>query len=423
MGYVRRVLDDELDELFSAVPAIAIDGPKAVGKTTTAEQHVVGTLRLDSAANRESLAADPELLLRRVRPLLIDEWQKVPAVWDVVRRAVDEDRAPAQFLLAGSASPLPGATAHSGAGRIGRLRMRPMTLSERGVADPAISLAELLTGRRPPLAGETGLRLADYVEEILASGFPGLRSSRGRALRFELDSYLENAVDRDVPEQGLAIRRPESMLAWLRAYSAASATTARYSEILDAATPGHGDKPARSTSEAFREVLTRLWLLDPVSAWTPSGSLFTRLGQTSKHHLADPALAARLLGLSVDALLEGEGAPVGPQAGSLLGHLFESLVTLCVRVPAQAAEASVGHLRTRNGDHEIDLVVIRGDDRVVAIEVKLAATVSDQDTRHLHWLADRLGGRLLDAVVITTGPRAYRRPDGIGVVPLGTLAP
>lgn len=207
-------------------------------------------------------------------------------------------------------------------------------------------------------------------------------------------------MDRDVPEQGLAIRRPESMLAWLRAYSAASATTARYSEILDAATPGHGDKPARSTSEAFREVLTRLWLLDPVSAWTPSGSLFTRLGQTPKHHLADPALAARLL-----------------------GHLFESLVTLCVRVPAQAAEASVGHLRTRNGDHEIDLVVIRGDDRVVAIEVKLAATVSDQDTRHLHWLADRLGGRLLDAVVITTGPRAYRRPDGIGVVPLGTLAP
>jgi len=213
------------------------------------------------------------------------------------------------------------------------------------------------------------------------------------------------------------------MLAWLRAYSAASATTARYSEILDAATPGHGDKPARSTSEAFREVLTRLWLLDPVSAWTPSGSLSTRLGQTPKHHLADPALAARLLGLSVDALLDGEGAPVGPQAGSLLGHLFESLVTLCVRVPAQAAEASVGHLRTRNGDHEIDLVVIRGDDRVVAIEVKLAATVSDQDTRHLHWLADRLGGRLLDAVVITTGPRAYRRPDGIGVVPLGTLAP
>jgi len=95
VGYVRRVLDDELDELFSAVPAIAIDGPKAVGKTTTAEQHVVGTLRLDSAANRESLAADPELLLRRARPLLIDEWQKVPAVWDVVRRAVDEDRAAA----------------------------------------------------------------------------------------------------------------------------------------------------------------------------------------------------------------------------------------------------------------------------------------------------------------------------------------
>lgn len=419
--YSRRIIDDELDVLFGQIAALAIDGPKGVGKTTTAEQRVNAIVRLDSRAVRESINAEPEQILRRPRPLLIDEWQFVPEVWDAVRRAVDADSAGGQFLLAGSATPAPGATAHSGAGRIGRLRMRPMTLSERGVAEPTVSLGQLLSGSRARLEGSCDLRLGDYVEEIVASGFPAMRGLSGRAQRFQLDSYLRNAVDRDVPEQGLAVRKPEAMLGWLRAYAAATATSASYSQILDAATPGQADKPARSTSIAYRDVLTSLWLLDPVPAWTAGGSTLTRLGQSPKHHLADPALAARLLALTSDALLDGEGTPLGPQMGTMLGHLFESLVTLCVRVPAQANEATVGHLRTRNGDHEIDLVVIRDDGRVVAIEVKLASTVADQDTKHLHWLADRLGDRLLDAIVINTGPNAYRRSDGIGVVPLGLL--
>lgn len=423
VAYVRRILDDELDALFGELPAIAIDGPKGVGKTTTGEQRADSVLRLDARANREAVAADPEQLLRRPRPLLIDEWQKVPEVWDVVRRAVDEDRSGRQFLLTGSATPAPGAAAHSGAGRIGRLRMRPMTLSERGIGEPTISLAGLLAGGRGALDGSTDVRLADYAEDLVASGFPGLRGLSPRGSRFQLDSYLRNAVDRDVPEQGLAVRKPEAMMAWLRAYAAATATTASYSQILDAATPGQSDKPARSTSVAYRDVLTQLWLVDPVPAWGPTGNLLARLGRAPKHHLADPALAARLLGLGVDALLDGAGTPVGPQTGTMLGHLFESLVTLCVRVSAQAAEASVGHLRTRNGDHETDLVVLRDDGRPLAIEVKLANTVTDRDTRHLHWLAEHLGGDLVDALIINTGPNAYRRPDGIGVVPLALLAP
>lgn len=423
MTYLPRIIDGELDELFDQVPAIAIDGVKAIGKTTTAEQRVLGLLKLDAKTSRESIQADPELLLSRVRPLLIDEWQKVPEVWDVVRRAVDEDSTGGQFLLVGSAAPAPGATSHSGAGRIGRLRMRPMTLSERGIGDPSVSLRQLLAGDRPRLDAASPLRLADYAEEILASGFPGLRGMSSRALRFQLDSYLRNAVDRDVPEQGLAVRKPEAMLAWLRAYAAATSSTTSYSRLLDAATPGQSDKPSRSTSIAYRDVLTQLWLLDPVPAWGPPGNPLARLGQSPKHHLADPALAARLLGLSAESLLAGDGTPLGPQAGTMLGHLFESLVTLCVRVPAQAADATVGHLRTRNGDHEVDLVVVRDDGKVLAIEVKLAGTVSDDDTAHLRWLAKHLGPDLVDAIVINTGPRAYRRTDGIGVVPLGLLAP
>ena len=422
MSYTRRIVDLELDDLFGEVAALALDGPKGVGKTTTAEQRAAGLVKLDFKAVREPVAADPQIILRRPRPLLVDEWQKVPEVWDVVRRAVDEDAAGGQFLLTGSASPQDGTVQHSGAGRIGRLRMRPMTLAERGLETPTVSLAAVLA-ERDAIQGESTMGLPEYVEEIVASGFPGMRGLSSRARSFQLDSYLRNAVERDVPEQGLAVRRPGAMMAWLRAYASATSTTASYSQILDAATPGHSDKPARATTESYRQVLASLWLLDPVPAWTPTGSPMTRLGQAPKHNLADPALAARLLGLGADALLGGKGEPLRPQAGSMLGMLFESLVTLCVRVAAQAAEADVAHLRTRNGDHEVDLVVVRPDGGVVGVEVKLAAAVNDSDGKHLRWLREQLGSRFVDGLIITTGPTAYRRRDGLAVVPLALLGP
>lgn len=421
MSYLRRVVDDELDELFAELPAIALDGPKGVGKTSTAQERARSVARLDLLSVRSGVAADPAVLLSRQRPLLVDEWQKVPETWDVVRRAVDDDRSPGQFLLTGSASPAPDATAHSGAGRITRLRMRPMTLVERGIAEPQVHIARLLKGDRSALGGETTMGVADYATELIRPGLPGLRSLGARAMRAELDSYLRNAVDRDVPEAGLAVRRPEVMLDWLRAYASATASTASYNEILDAATAGVTEKPARATTTAYRDALAQIWLLDPVPAWGPVGTSLARLGQSPKHHLADPALAARLLGLDVEALIDGEGRVVGRQESTMLGRLFESLATLCVRVHAQAAEATVGHLRTRNGDHEVDLVVPRADGKVVAIEIKLSATVTDRDTRHLRWLQGQLGDRVLDAIVVNTGPAAYRRRDGIGVVPLALL--
>ena len=383
---MRRTADLELDDLFPHVAAIALDGPKAVGKTTTAAQRAAGIMNLDSTAERVPLEADPELLLSRPRPLLIDEWQNVPEVWDVVRYAADRDPSGDQLLLAGSATPRAGATAHSGAGRIGRLRMRPMTLEERGVGEPAVSLTHLLEGGREQLHGQTDVRLVRYVQELLASGFPALRSLSGRARGFQLDSYLRNAVDRDVPEQGLAVRRPDALMAWLRAYAAAASSIGGYSQILDAATPGQADKPARSTSDAYRRVLESLWLLDPVPAWELGGSQFTRLGRSPKRHLADPALAACLLALNEAKLLGTGGGPVGPEGRAVLGSMFESLATLCIRVTAQAAEADVGHLRTRDGDHEVDLVVIREDGDVLAIEVKAAGAADDGDAKHLQWL-------------------------------------
>lgn len=423
VGYLTRVVDGELDELMPGLAAISLEGPKAVGKTATAARRVRRVVSLDDPAQRELLRADPQRLDRVPGPVLVDEWQREPVAWDLVRRSVDRDPAPGRFLLTGSAAPTTAPT-HSGAGRIVTLRMRPMSLAERVLATPTVSLRDLLGGRRPAVGGASEAGLPDYATEIVRSGFPGIRDLPARARRAQLDGYLARIVERDFPEQGHLVRRPATLTGWLAAYAAATASTASYTTLLDAATSGEDDKPAKTTTIAYRDVLARLWLLDPVPGWSADHNAFTRLAAAPKHHLADPALAARLLGADVPALLDDTAArPAVARRGPLLGALFESLVTLSVRVYAQAAEATVHHLRTRDARHEIDLIVQRADHRVVALEVKLAPTVDERDTAHLRWLRDRLGEDLLDAAVITTGSHAYRRPDGIAVIPAALLGP
>jgi len=416
-------VDDELDALLPSLPALSLEGPKAVGKTETALRRARTIHRLDDPDQRTIAEADPGRLVRGDRPVLIDEWQRFPESWDRVRRAVDDDPRPGQFLLTGSATPTQQPT-HSGAGRIVTVRMRPMTLSERGIGSPTVSLRQLLSGERLPVDGETDVSLEIYASEIVASGFPGLRHLTGRALRAQLDGYLARIAEREFEDLGHRVRSPGVLSRWMTAYAAVTATTASYETIRDAATGGEGDKPAKTTTQPYRDTLERLWIIDPVPAWQPVRNPLTRLTSPSKHHLADPALAARLLGVNVEALLNAQPAgPPIPRDGTLLGHLFESLVTLSVRVFAEAAEASVKHLRTRGEQHEVDLIVERGDHRVLAVEVKLAHRVDDEDLKHVRWLADRIGGDLLDAVIITTGPAAYRRPDGIAVVPAALLGP
>jgi predicted AAA+ superfamily ATPase len=423
LPYTPRVVDAELDELMRDVAALAIEGAKGVGKTATAGRRAKSVRELDDPAQRSIASADPTRLLAGPSPVLIDEWQYVPETWDLVRRAVDAGAEPGSFLLTGSSQPTARGS-HSGAARILSLRMRPLALSERGLDPPRVSLLQLLEGGRPAISGACATTLEDYVEEIVSSGFPGLRPLAGRALRAQLDGYLVRIVDRDFEELGHPIRDPATLRRWLTAYAAASSTTASFETIRDAATAGNGDKPAKSTTLPYRDVLERLWVLDPVEAWLPTRNRISRLSSPPKHQLADPALAARLLGVDAAALLEGRtpGPPV-PRDGTLLGALFESLLTLSLRTYAQAAEAKVKHLRTASGQHEVDLIVERADGRVVAIEVKLARDVGDRDTRHLRWLAERVGDELLDAVIVTIGTEAYRRTDGIAVVPAALLGP
>lgn len=412
--YLPRYLDWELDELFPQLPAIAIDGAKGVGKTETARHWVERLLALDNHEIQQLVAADTVNQLTKHPTVCVDEWQKYPPVWDAVRRLVDQKTA-TRFLLTGSATPVAGVDTHSGAGRIASLRLRPLSLAERPGTHPSVFISRLFAGVSK-ISGETDFGLADYARAICETGMPQIFSTPPRAQRLLVDGYIQRIIDHDIPEQGVMIRKPQSLKAWMSAYAAASSTTASYTSILDAASPGETDKPSKSTTQNIRDLLTQLWILDPVPGWAPTGTALNRLTLGSKHQLFDPGIAAALTNTTPETLLSGK-----PGTMEMFGQLFEALATLTVRAAGQAAEAKCYHLRTRAGEREIDLVLERYDGKIIAFEVKLAPTVSENDLKHLRWLGDQLGERVVERVVITTGQYAFRRPDGIAVVPLALL--
>ncbi len=416
-----------MKKLLGVLPAISIEGPRAVGKTRTALRHAETVYALDDPEVFDAVRKDPRRITQGEAPILIDEWQRYPPAWDIVRREVDKDFSPGRFILTGSARPQ-DFPAHSGAGRMVTLRMWTTTLAERFQYQRSwstVSLRRLLSGDCPEIGGSTDLTVEDYAQEIVAGGFPGWRYAMGRARRLLLDGYLHRLAEHDFPLAGHRLRNPAALRRWLTAYSAVTATNASYEAIRDAATSGEGEKPAKTTTLAYRDTLEAMWVLEPLPAWLPFGSHLSRLKRGPKHHLTDTALAVRLLNVTADSLLGGGPAPSTAPAGApanLLGAFFESLITHDMRVYAQAGDARVSHMRTWNDQREVDIIV-EHEGRVLATEVKLGGEVTRRDTRHLLWLRDRLGPGLLDAMVVTTGRRAYRNDEGIAIVPAGLLGP
>jgi predicted AAA+ superfamily ATPase len=425
-SYRRRVLDEILDLYAQSFSAVAIEGAKGVGKTETARQRAVSIFKLDEPGPLAVVQADIDRAMKAEPPVLIDEWQLYPPVWDAVRNADDAGAAPGSYLLTGSADPR-DAPSHTGAGRIVTVRLRPLSLAERLDKPPSVSLAKLLDGEQQSIEGETDFDLEAYTTEILASGFPGLRRYQGEALRAQITSYLNLIVEKEFKQLGQQVHNAEALRRWMAAYAAASSTAASFETIRRAATSNQSEKPARSTVIPYRDALQRLFILDPITAWRPANNPLGELGDAEKHQLVDPALAARLVRATKAKLLGGEASgPVVVRDGTQLGALFESLVALSVRVYAAAApsaEPEVRHFRTHRGEHEVDLIVEREDGKVLAIEVKLTAVPGDSDVAQLNWLSRQIGTDLIDRVIVTTGKAAYRRPDGVAVVPAALLGP
>jgi len=432
--YTPRIVDHGIDVLFAELGAIALEGAKGVGKTATAMRRALRVMRLDDDAVAAVVRASPDDAIRAPYPVFFDEWQRVPAIWDAVRRRVDEDSSPGLVLLAGSARPQKTAQpTHSGAGRIVTRRMRPLAISERLTASSdsaaynTVSVRALLaTEPRPALRGSSPWSLRDYAREIVASGFPAIRPLSAPARRAQLDGYIDHLTTRDIEEATGVSANPAAVRRWLTAFAAATSTTTSLEKLRDVAAADEGTRPAKTTVLRYRDALERLFIYDAVPAWRPGGTALSRMGEAPKLHLVDPAVSAHLLGIDEDALLDGASTPLADaivREGGLFGALFESLVAQSMRTYAQAADVGHWYLRTHGGEHEIDGLLVRRDQRCVAYEVKLARNVTDHDVRHLRWLREKLGPQLLDALVITTGPEAYRRADGIGVIPAAMLVP
>lgn len=413
-GYLPRYIDSIMSDMLGELPAIAIDGPKSVGKTETAKGHVDTVLRLDSADVRSALDLNLTGMLQQAPRVCVDEWQYYPPVWNGVRRLID-DKTDTTFVLTGSATPRAAVDTHSGAGRIVSTRMRPLSLSERASSRPTIFLKDLLSGQAD-ITGTTDCNIDDYAQEICGSGFPHVTTLSPRARTMALEGYVRATIDRDILELGHGVRQPGLLRGWMSAYASCTSTTTSYTKMLDAVTPGESDKPSANTMRVYRELLQRLWIIDPVPSWTPTMTPLARMTGAPKHQLCDPGLAAHLMGITPKKLTSG-----APGTAELAGALFEALATLTVRAAAEVEMARVSHLRTRNGDKEIDLIVERFDGSVLAIEVKLARTIEDHHVSHLHWLNKIMGDRLIDRIIINAGSYAYRRRDGIAVIPLEML--
>jgi predicted AAA+ superfamily ATPase len=423
----HRLIEDYLRKILQDFPAVTVEGLKGVGKTVSCERLSNGVFKLDREIDRVKVSNNPDMLAGMPTPVLIDEWQKVPSVWEFVRRKVDEGANPGSYLLTGSIANS-NRDIHSGAGRIIRVQMRPLSLAERGTDNPSVSLGALLNAAKPfsrPVNGETGVSYSDYMTEIVSSGLPGVRRLPERRRRQLLDSFLDNLLSHEFQQQRVRVRQPQTILRWLRAYAAAVATDAGYTEILDASTAGEHDKPDSRTTAAYREALRNLWLLDEIPAWVAGNDYHSRLKKTPRHYLADPALAAALLDIDLDTLAgtrtAGEpGTRFDEKNGNIIGRLFQSLVQQSLGTYALVNDAKVSYLRTQNGDREIDFIIQHGR-KIIAVEVKLSQTVEDADVRNLLWFRELVGARLTDAMVVYSGGLAYRRKDGIAVVPAALL--
>jgi hypothetical protein len=299
--------------------------------------------------------------------------------------------------------------------------MRPLSFAERDVSIPSVSFRALLEGSAE-ITGETDVDLATYSAELMRSGFPALRQLEGKALEVALDGYIERIIDAEVRELGVPVFRPAAVQAWLRSYAAATATVASWEAIRDGAASGFQGPPAKTTAIPYRDALTRLRILDELPPWLPTSNQFARLAQGSKHFLADPALALRLMNFDQESVQTAMAHGAMRFDRPLVGRLFEALATLSVRTYAEGCYARAMHFRDGQGRHEIDLIIERGDGKVLAVEVKLGETVTRNDLKQLNWLRSQIGDDLIDSVVLYSGRHAYRY-EGVALIPLALLGP
>jgi predicted AAA+ superfamily ATPase len=416
MPYLPRIADRELAERLESSGAVLVEGPKACGKTETGRRFANSEVLLDvDEEARRAAEINPGLILRGEPPRLIDEWQVTPGIWNHVRREVDNRDEPGQFILAGSAQPTDDETRHTGAGRISRLRMRPMSLAELGTSSGEISLGALLGGERAEVA-DPELELQEIAEALCRGGWPGFRQLEiGPALRGVRD-YLNEVVRADLRSVGPR-HRPEKVMRLLQSLARNLSTNVAATTLAEDASES-GDSVTSATVAEYLEALSRLFVIEDQPSWRPHLRSRYALRKAPKRHFVDPSLAVAALRADPHALMDDF---------STFGLFFESMAIRDLRVYAQPLEAKVEHYRDSNG-LEIDAIVNCLDGRWGAFEVKLGGeTAIEAAARSLRKFAGQVdtsrSGEPAVLAVLTAGGYGYARDDGVQVVPIGALGP
>jgi predicted AAA+ superfamily ATPase len=408
-GYVPRLADARLRDLFAELPALLIVGPRATGKTTTARRHARSVVRLDREAEAGAFRADPDAALRALAtPVLLDEWQAVPGVLGAVKRAVDDEAGAGRFLLTGSVNADLDEQAWPGTGRLVRLQMYGLTVREmngRPQGRPfldRLAHADLDALAPAPQAPD----LLGYLELALRGGFPeaALRlADAGR--RAWLEGYVDQLLTRDV-EALSGQRDPHLLRRFFEALALNTAGLAEDKTIYEAAGID------RKTANAYERLLTNLLVLETMPAW--ANNRLSRLVKTGKRYLTDASLVGAALRLDAAAVLRD---------GDLLGRVLDTFAVAQIRAEAELSESRprLHHVRDREGRHEIDVVAELPANGVVAIEIKATAAPNAADGRHLVWLRGQLGDRFLAGAVLHTGPRPFRLAERVFALPICTL--
>ena len=417
--YRPRLIDNIIDSYLEAFGAVCVEGPKWCGKTWTSSYHCKSEIMLGNPdgnfQNRQLAQMSPSLVLEGETPRLIDEWQEVPQLWDAVRYKVDQSGNKGQFILTGSATPNHKGILHSGAGRIAKLRMRPMSLFESGNSSGDISLKDICEGRiEPKISGEVDLR--KLIDFIIRGGWPANQETTLKQAAYLPIQYIQAVLDDDVYRIDNVKRDKHKMELLLRSLARNEATTVTNKKLKNDIKEIDNEDIDVETVAAYLDVFQRLFLTDNQKPFEAKLRSSIRIKQAEKRHLSDPSLAAALLNATPEMLLNDLNT---------LGFLFEALCERDLKIYAESFDAELYHYQDYNSD-EMDAVIAMPDGKWCGFEIKLGANQIDMAAENLIKIKNEIkanGGIAPDSLCVICGlsNAAYQRPDGVFVVPITAL--
>lgn len=417
--YRPRLIDNIIDSYLEAFGAVCVEGPKWCGKTWTSSYHCKSEIMLGNPdgnfQNRQLAQMSPSLVLEGETPRLIDEWQEVPQLWDAVRYKVDQSGNKGQFILTGSATPNHKGILHSGAGRIAKLRMRPMSLFESGNSSGDISLKDICEGRiEPKISGEVDLR--KLINFIIRGGWPANQETTLKQAAYLPIQYIRAVLDDDVYRIDNVKRDKHKMELLLRSLARNEATTVTNKKLKNDIKEIDDEDIDVETVSAYLDVFQRLFLTDNQKPFEAKLRSSIRIKQAEKRHLSDPSLAAALLNATPEMLLNDLNT---------LGFLFEALCERDLKIYAESFDAELYHYQDYN-NNEMDAVIAMPDGKWCGFEIKLGANQIDMAAENLIKIKNEIkasGGIAPDSLCVICGlsNAAYQRPDGVFVVPITAL--